>query len=190
MNGIMKEQVSILVIGGSPRLYGRTQAISKHASTKLNELGASVHHLELSDLRLPLYDGTAEQNEVPAVVMWKEAANQADGFFITTPDYHNGMSGALKNALDHLGGVHFKRKPVAIAAMAGGGKGGINALNNLRLVMRGLYALVLPDQVVVDKHQTDDQFQLSDPVISERIDLLAEELFVISSMFSRKGGVA
>ena len=174
----------ILVIGGSPRSYARSRAVTNQASVKLRELGVSVHQLELSTFQLPLYDGTAEQKEIPIVMQWMEAVNQADGFFIITPEYHNGMSGALKNALDYLGGAYFKRKPTVIAAMAGGGKGGINALNNLRLVLRGLYAFVLPDQVIVDKYHIDDQFLISDPVIAERVDMLVEELFAVSTMFA------
>jgi azobenzene reductase len=172
----------ILVVGGSPRMLGRTQALSNHIATTLTQLGAEVEYVNLAVSKLPIYDDSLEQNQLPEVIRWKELARQADAFFLVTPDYHNGMSGALKNAIDFLGGSHFRRKPSAIAALAGGGKGGINALNNLRLVLRGVYSLVLPDQVVVDKHQVNDQFQIIDPIIAQRVDGLAAELIVMSNL--------
>jgi azobenzene reductase len=172
----------ILVVGGSPREAGRTQALSNHIASTLTQLGGEVVYMNLAVSKLPLYDGSAVQNQLPEVIQWRELAQQADAFFVVTPDYHNGMSGALKNAIDYLGGSHFRQKPSAIAALAGGGKGGINALNNLRIVLRGVYSLVLPDQVVVYKHQVNDQFQIIDPIIAERVDQLASELLAMSQL--------
>lgn len=67
------------------------------------------------------------------------------------------MSGALKNALDFLSSEQFASKPVAIFACAGGGKGGINALANMRIVARGVYANVIPNQLVLDPVHIDDE---------------------------------
>lgn len=174
----------ILVIGGSPRQLGRTQAVSTHIASTLTQLGAEVEYVNLATTKLPLYDGSLAQDELPEVMHWRALAGQAEAFFIVTPDYHNGMSGALKNAIDYLGGSHFRHKPSAIAALAGGGKGGINALNNLRLVLRGVYSLVLPDQVVVDKHQVNDQLQITDSAISQRVNNLAAELLTMSDLLA------
>lgn len=174
----------ILVVGGSPRQLGRTQALSNHIASTLTQLGADVEYVNLALMKLPLYDGSLEQDELPEVIHWRALAVQAKAFFIVTPDYHNGMSGALKNAIDYLGGSHFRRKPSAIAALAGGGKGGINALNNLRLVLRGVYSLVLPDQVVVDKHQVNDELVIIDPLIAQRVDGLAAELVAMSRLMA------
>jgi azobenzene reductase len=172
----------ILVIGGSPREAGLTHALSNHIASTLTQLGGEVAYKNLAVSKLPLYDGSSVQSQLPEVIQWRALAQQADAFFIVTPDYHNGMSGALKNAIDYLGGAHFRQKPSAIAALAGGGKGGINALNNLRIVLRGVYSLVLPDQVVVDKHQVNDQLQIIDPIIAQRVDHLAAELLAMSQL--------
>ena len=174
----------ILVVGGSPRKLGRTQSLSNHIASTLTQLGAEVEYVNFAVEKLPLYDDSWEQKQLPEVIRWKELATKADAFFLVTPDYHNGMSGVLKNAIDYLGGSHFRGKPAAIAALAGGGKGGINALNNLRLVLRGVYSLVLPDQVVVDKHQVNEQFQIIDPAIAERVEALAAELFAMSKLMA------
>jgi azobenzene reductase len=85
-----------------------------------------------------------------SVRVLREAVGETDGIILASPEYHSGMSGALKNALDFLSSQHFQHKPVALMVVAGGGKGGINALNNMRVVARGLYANVVPKQVVLD----------------------------------------
>lgn len=179
------KEMTILVIGGSPRAHGRTQAISQYAETALQSKGFTVRRIELSEFRLPMYDGTAETGASPSVIAWKQVALDADGFFITSPDYHNGMSGALKNALDFLGGDHFRRKPTAIAALAGGGKGGMNALNNMRIVLRGIYALILSEQAVVDKNQLDENRQVVDPVAIKRLDVVVNELAAMVPLLTK-----
>lgn len=80
----------------------------------------------------------------------------ADGVVLCTPEYHNAMSGALKNSLDYLSSSEFVHKPVALLAVAGGGKGGINALNSMRTVARGVYANAIPKQVVLDGLHVQD----------------------------------
>ncbi len=44
---------------------------------------------------------------------------------------------------------------MAVIAAAGGGKGGMNALANMRTVMRGVYANVIPKQLVLDPIHID-----------------------------------
>jgi NAD(P)H-dependent FMN reductase len=83
------------------------------------------------------------------------------------------MSGALKNALDYVGSRQFRGKPVGLLACAGGGKGGINALTNLRTVVRGIMGMALPDQVVVDEDDFDDQLHLKSMERRSRIEQLA-----------------
>jgi len=68
-------------------------------------------------------------------------------------------------------------------AVAGGGKGGINALNNMRTVMRGVYANVIPKQLVLDPVHIDVENATVAENIKESIKELVEEL----SMFAKTG---
>ncbi|MFC3883884.1 NADPH-dependent FMN reductase [Bacillus songklensis] len=137
--------MKLVVINGSPRKQGRTGMVSRFIS---NAYG--VEFIDLSALILPLFNGGETQAKLMSVRVLREAVEEADGIILASPEYHSGMSGALKNALDFLSCQHFQHKPVALIAVAGGGKGGINALNNMRVVARGLYANVIPKQVVLD----------------------------------------
>jgi len=137
--------MNIVMISGSPRKEGRTGKLSAIISKKYG-----IKTIDLSELVLPIYNGQEEQNELINIQNLRAQLENADAVIVATPEYHGGMSGALKNAFDFLGSKHFKDKPVAIIAVSGGGKGGINALNNMRIVLRALYANVLSKQLVID----------------------------------------
>ena len=156
--------------------------MSQEAICILQSIGAKVLYFDTGLHKLPLFTGTEADKENSEVNRLLSYAEEADGFFICTPDYHNGMSGALKNALDFLGGSHFKGKPVAIAACSGGGKGGINALNNLRLVMRGVYGIVLPEQYIADPNDFNEKSQFVSDIGRERIQSIAKDLMYYTNL--------
>ncbi|MED3916639.1 NADPH-dependent FMN reductase [Priestia megaterium] len=137
--------MNILIMNGSPRETGRTTQVTR-------ELHKSYQSsfLDLSQLSLPIFTGEPHQYEKEEVQELIEKIEKADGILLATPEYHGAMSGALKNAFDFLNSAYFAHKPVALLAVSGGGKGGINALNNLRTVTRALYANVLSKQLVLD----------------------------------------
>ncbi|WEA46880.1 NADPH-dependent FMN reductase [Priestia aryabhattai] len=137
--------MNILIINGSPRETGRTTQVTR-------ELHKSYQSsfLDLSQLSLPIFTGEPHQYETEEVQELIGKIEKADAILLATPEYHGAMSGALKNAFDFLNSAYFAHKPVALLAVAGGGKGGINTLNNLRTVARALYANVLSKQLILD----------------------------------------
>jgi azobenzene reductase len=164
--------MKFVIINGSPRKKGRTGIASRSISR--------MYGIELIDLSgqnaVPLYNGEDEQDLLESVIQLRQKVKEADGILLASPEYHGGMSGLLKNALDFLGSEHLQHKPVALLAVAGGGKGGINALNNMRTVMRGLYANCIPRQIVLDPkafdYENDSIHEDSDP----NVKTLLEEL--------------
>ncbi|MDI3092896.1 NADPH-dependent FMN reductase [Priestia megaterium] len=137
--------MNILIINGSPRETGRTTQV-----TRMLHQNYQSSFLDLSQLSLPIFTGEPHQYETEEVKVLIETIEKADGILLATPEYHGAISGALKNAFDFLNSAYFAHKPVALLAVSGGGKGGINALNNLRTVTRALYANVLSKQLVLD----------------------------------------
>jgi azobenzene reductase len=135
----------IVVVNGSPRKSGRTGIVARHIARQYR-----AQLIDLSEEVIPLYNGEASQEELSSVLHLRRQMQLADGIILCSPEYHGAMSGALKNALDFLSSDQFEHKPVALIAVAGGGKGGINALNNMRTVMRSLHANAIPKQLVLD----------------------------------------
>ncbi|NQD67846.1 NAD(P)H-dependent oxidoreductase [Bacillus haikouensis] len=165
--------MKIAIINGSPRKKGRTGIAARFLARTYD-----ADLIDLSDGTLPLYTGEQEQTELQSVQSLKHKVKNADAVILASPEYHSGMSGALKNALDFLSSDHFAHKPVALLACAGGGKGGINCLNNLRIVARGVYANVIPKQLVLDPHcfDYDNDGLLEEP--AKLVDEMVRELIV------------
>lgn len=171
--------MNLVVINGTPRKTGRTGIVARRIAEKFE-----AELIDLSTGNLPLFNGEEEQNELDSVKHLKNTVENADGIVLCTPEYHNGMSGSLKNALDFLGSRQFKYKPVGLIAVAGGGKGGINALNNMRVVARGVYANVIPRQLVIDKDHIDvEQLVLSEES-NESVQNLMDELIMFTKVYN------
>ncbi|MFM1655057.1 NADPH-dependent FMN reductase [Brevibacillus sp. B_LB10_24] len=169
--------MKILLICGSATRTSRTRGLIQAVERELRKRSdVELMNFDVGTDVLPLYNGSEAQAEDEAVKRLRSCAEQADGFYICSPEYHAGMSGALKNTFDFLSGSHFRGKPVAISAASGGSKGGVNALNNMRTVLRGVYALVLPDQIVVDPDHFNEQRELVNEEMQKRIQGIVDEL--------------
>ncbi|MEY2193619.1 NADPH-dependent FMN reductase [Neobacillus sp. BF23-41] len=170
--------MKLVIINGSPRQKGRTGIAAQFIARKYN-----AEIIDLKEANIPMYTGEPEQSELPQVQELKRIVKEADAVILASPEYHSAMSGALKNALDFLSNEQFAYKPVALLAVAGGGKGGINALNNMRVVARGLYANVIPKQHVLDPHSFDyEQYTLNNES-EEHVDALIKELMMYTKLY-------
>ena len=91
--------------------------------------------VDLRDYPLPFFDEpVAPLIAPPANVIaqrWCRKLASLDGFVFITAEYNHGISGALKNALDHAY-PELNRKPAAFVGY--GGLGGARAVEQLRLV--------------------------------------------------------
>lgn len=116
-------------------------------------------HAELLDLRdytLPFYNEpmsptTIKDGAYPNEVARKWAAKiqEADAFIIVTPEYNHGISGILKNALDHIY-AEWNNKPVGCVAY--GGVGGARAVEHLRSVAVELQMTPIRNAVHIPQH--------------------------------------
>jgi len=149
---------------------GRTKILTSFIVRKYD-----FQYVDISEANLPFLTGEEEQWKLPSVINFKEKVRLSSGIILISPEYHGGMTGALKNTLDFLTSEELEYKPVALVATAGGGKGGINCLNNMRTVMRGFYANVIPKQIVLDPEcfnyddatLWDESAQLVDDMVQE-----------------------
>lgn len=170
--------MKILVISGGPRKHGRTAIAARFI-----ERTYGLHTLDLSVMEMPMYTGEEDQTTNPVVKSLRQSVLEADAVVLLSPEYHSAMSGALKNTLDFLSGTQFLHKPVGLIAIAGGGKGGINCLNNMRTVMRGVYANAIPCQLVLDPSTFDYDRDGLLKEAAQQVDKLIEEL----KMYTRIG---
>lgn len=94
--------MKITVISGTARKKGRTKVAASYIA---NTYQADL--IDLSEFSLPVFNGEEEQFSLENVQQLKAAVKDADAVVLLSPEYHSGMSGALKNALDFLSNEQF-----------------------------------------------------------------------------------
>lgn len=164
------EGLNVIAICGSLRQGSYTRMALKIALQGAQELGAQTRILDLQDYDLAFVDG--RDTPYPAGVQrLRKDVHAADGIIIGTPEYHAGMSGALKNALDLMRFEEVGGKMLGLIGVSGGTMGAVNALNSLRAVGRSLHAWVIPQQVTIPQGWKvfNEAGQLQDEDYRERL---------------------
>jgi len=91
--------------------------------------------IDLRDHDLPFFDEAMSpiyaMPNCPGASSWSQRIAAMDGFIFVTAEYNHGISGVLKNALDHAY-REFNRKPAAFIGY--GGVGAARAVEQLRLI--------------------------------------------------------
>ena len=156
----------------------------RHAPAVFEEFGAiiarderfAVETIDLATVDLPAAlpadpaDLAVPDRRPPQLRETSAALSNADAFVMVTPEYNHGMPASLKHFIDwHF--VEWHRKPVAAIGYGGLG-GGLRAIENLRLVMAELHAIVIRDTVT---------FNAPWELFSEAGDLLAPDRAVHAS---------
>jgi NAD(P)H-dependent FMN reductase len=107
-----------------------------------------------------------------------QAVDHADAFVFGTPVYHSSFSGALKNLLDHLAIAQLLYKPASLVGHGGRARN-LQAVDAVRLSLRGLITIALPTTVVAALGDYQDGRVVNEEIL-ERIDRLANELVAIA----------
>jgi FMN reductase len=101
----------IVGIGGSSRATSLTDELLRVALAETNSLGMRSAAFGGSFLtQLPIYAADDDLFGDDAAELTRTVAS-ADGVIIATPGYHGGMSGLVKNGLDHLEFLRDDRRP-------------------------------------------------------------------------------
>jgi FMN reductase len=147
------EDLRIVGIGGSLREHSCSYIALEHAMALLARMGCQARILDLRKIRLPFCNGDKLWPAYPGVAQLRKAVAGAHALVLVTPEYHGGMSGVLKNALDLLDVEHLEGKVVGGISVLGG-PANSSALNDLGRIMRWLHAWVIPQQIAVGRAST------------------------------------
>ena len=170
----MADPITILGIAGSLR----KDSYNKAALRAAQQLCPAGTKLEIYDITgLPLFNQDEERNPNPKVTDFKQRIRAADAILISTPEYNYSIPGVLKNALDYLL-PEYRRKPIGIATVSGGGFGGLNCLAQLRLVTLGMGAFPIPAAFPVSKVQDSfaEDGTPKDPMLEKRAQAFVGEM--------------
>ena len=184
----MTDPFQILLISGSTREPSFTRTLTTKVQEALIQRGAQTVLWDLRNSPLPIanpeFHSDPTQHTNSKVRRFVVHAAKADAFILASPIYHNSYSGTLKNALDHLAIAQFYYKPVGL--LSHGGDRSTQAVDHLRIVVRGLRGTAISTQVCTGladySGSGPDGYQLVSPAISDRIDRLVTELLVFAQV--------
>jgi NAD(P)H-dependent FMN reductase len=172
-------------LSGSLRPGSYTRKAVRIALEGAEEAGAETRLLDLREYDLPFSSGIPKDRSYPPdVFRLREDIQNADGVIIGSPEYHGGMSGVLKNAIDLMGFKEFEGKMIGLVGVSGGLMGASNALVSLRNVGRALHAWVTPDQVSIPQawRKFDKDGEINDETIRKRLRRLGQKVAHYSSL--------
>ncbi|OLE55783.1 MAG: hypothetical protein AUG51_01745 [Acidobacteria bacterium 13_1_20CM_3_53_8] len=143
------------IILGSTRRGRKSERVARFVHARMSKReNLETEVLDLLDYNFPIMEERLrfDENPPPHVREFSEKIARSDSVVIVTPEYNHGYPGVLKNALDYLL-PEYKRKPIGIVTVSGGNFGGINCLEQLRLVTLGFGAFPIPASLPISRVQ-------------------------------------
>jgi NAD(P)H-dependent FMN reductase len=143
---------SIVILSGSIREGRKSHFLAQLIFKIIKDHGKlNPVLLDLKEYPFPVLT-SADTDKWPAgLKQFSDQLSAANGIVIISPEYKNGIPGALKNALDYLNPQLLKRIPLAIATVSSGEFGGLNCLSQLRLVALALGAIPIAEKLCISK---------------------------------------
>ncbi len=173
MNQHGETGIKVVGICGSLRSGSFTRMAVQIALQAAGETGAQTQLIDLRDYDLGFCTGNREDESKLSsdVLRLRREVTEADGIILGTPEYHGGVSGVLKNALDLLGFDEIEGKMIGLIGVSGGALGAVHALDSLRTVGRALHAWVVPEQASISQAWKvfDKEGNLKDNGLAKRV---------------------
>ena len=181
----------IPIILGSTRRGRQSAKVAKFVHQRMRSVAqVETELLDLRDYNFPVMEEWLRFSDDPPPRLreFADKITRADSIVIVTPEYNNGYPGVLKNALDYLL-PEYRRKPIAIVTVSGGGFGGLTCLAQLRLVTLGMGAFPIPASLPVSRVQEtfDDDGNPRDPMYEKRMQsFIAEVLWFAEAIATQR----
>lgn len=156
----MNKDINILVIAGTTRAQRKSIHAARFVAKVGSEIeGVNITFVDPTELNLA-GDGNDPEAKDPKYTKMTE---DADAFFIVTPEYNHSFPGSLKRVLDSES-QNYLQKPVALAGASSGNWGGVRAVESLIGAVRGMRMVVTYTDVYFPRVQDkfDDEGSLLD----------------------------
>jgi len=175
----------ILFLSGSTRIGSFNSALAKAAFEFAKTQDVDAEYIDLADYELPLFnqDEEAERGMHGHAKKLKQKFTEADGYFISTPEYNGSFTPLLKNTIDWMSRAHLENEPpltaysnkgAAIGGASPGGLGAIRALVPLRLLLSNLGVNMVGKQIAISA--AHEAFDETGKLKSERYQGMLEEI--------------
>jgi FMN reductase len=181
----------VVGIGGTLRPYSSSELALRCALRACEAAGADTAICTARELQLPMYDPAGQELPEQAV-RFLDAMRRADAVIVSTPGYHGGLSGLIKNALDYLQELASEPRPylhdmaVGCIVTAAGWQSGVTTLTSLRSTVHALRGWPSPLGVVINSAtpQFDRSGAATDQKVANQLAALAAQVTIFAGKCS------
>ena len=174
--------LKVLAVIGSLQRDSVTRVVVRHVARQLEATGCAVDMLDLDKEPLPLYSPDTAHG-LPGYAELQTRVHGADVIVLGSPDYHGGMSGVMKNFLDHFW-HEFAGK--LFATIVASHEKGLTVMDQLRTVARQCYAWTLPYGVSLTEDADVKDGQIVSDTLKQRLAMLIRDLRVYGDLLARQ----
>ncbi|WJH34541.1 NAD(P)H-dependent oxidoreductase [Paenibacillus sp. CC-CFT747] len=161
--------MNIFILAGSNRKDATSTQICRYLEKELQARDCETVFFDLYEKPVSFYTPEGYPEGDANLTEMKKAAAAADAIILATPEYHGGMSGVLKNALDHMGGAEFDSKAVLSVSSAGGAVG-VSSLQQMQVLVRNVHGINSPEWISIggDQREFDSSGEPASVAVKER----------------------
>jgi azobenzene reductase len=162
--------MNIMVISAISRETSTCYVLARQLVEMCEQRGVTVDFATPANAGLPLNDGTVP-DDLPAAKAWQARVEAIHCHLWVSPEYHGGLTGAMKNLFDFLPKEPMRGDAVGLFALAGGAMAALNTLNGMAVVARSLGAWVAPEFCALNSNDVKAGL---DAAALKRVDRLVE----------------
>ncbi|HXG46378.1 MAG TPA: NAD(P)H-dependent oxidoreductase [Methylomirabilota bacterium] len=173
---------AVLAVSASLSPRSQTRAVVKLIAARLQEAGCAVDVLDMAEESLPLFNPDSS-HAAPGFGALRARVERADVLLLGTPDYHGGMSGALKNFLDHFWKEFAGR---LLAPVVASQEKGLTVSDHIRTVARQCYAWAMPYAMAFADGSDVKEGQVISETFAARIQMFVRDVRVYGGLLARQ----
>ncbi len=172
--------LTVLAVVGSLQRDSVTRTVVHRVAERLQQAGCALDVLDFLNEPLALYNPDTT-HDLPGYSDIQRRVVRADVILLGTPDYHGGLSGAMKNFLDHFW-HEFAGK--LFATIVASHEKGLTVTDQLRTVARQCYAWTLPYAVAFTEEVDVKEGTITSDSLQRRLDMLVRDARVYGKLLA------
>lgn len=182
----------ILGLGGTMRANSSSERALNYCLDAVRSAGMEAASVNGLAMDLPMYSPQSIKTSSKAAHL-VDLFRRCDGLIISSPSYHGGISGMLKNALDYAeelnnqSQLYFDGRAIGMIACGAGLQGAVQALNGLRSVAHALRGWPTPLGAVLNTSNQlfADDGSCSEPGIALQLATVSQQVVEFTRLRAR-----
>ena len=171
-----------MAVVGSLNKTSVTRVVVNHVASVFMVNGCQVDVLDLLAEPLELYNSDSAHATAGFLAL-QARVQQADAYVLGTPDYHGGISSAMKNFLDHFW-TEFTGK--LFATIVASHEKGLTVTDQLRTVARQCYAWSLPYGVSFVEGEDVRDSQIVGDAFRHRLTMFVRDVQIYGQLLAQQ----